>query len=183
MDTFNKGGGTPANLFQSPPVPAAKPGVGANPKFFIPTPVALGDEVAQKTGESTEEAVVANENPQTSTDELFPSPRTPTPTSTSMPSSSMVMQRFPSMDNIVQRRRVATGDGDNLLPPHSRRVASWSGSLSDSLSPSVRTAIKPLGEALGMSSPSYMPMPSERQPKLFSSNSHNLGYELHEVQL
>ncbi|CAL5398065.1 unnamed protein product [Camellia sinensis] len=55
VDTFNKGGGTPANLFQSPSLLAAKSRtgpVGPNAKFFIPTLVASGDETVQTTGEN-----------------------------------------------------------------------------------------------------------------------------------
>lgn len=100
-------------------------------------------------------------------------PAPPTP----MPSSSMIMQRLRSMDNIVQKMRVATGDGDHSLPPHTRRLVSWSGSLVDSLNPAKKD-IKHLGKALGMSRSPSSYMLSDRRSKQFSANSHNFGDEL-----
>ncbi|KAK9273755.1 hypothetical protein L1049_018565 [Liquidambar formosana] len=175
VDTFNKGGGAPANLFQSPSIPSAKPGGGSNPKFFVPTPAASGEETAQLTGESLQEGIVTNENPPASSKEYsFSSP----PTSTS---SSMTMQRFPSMDNIVHRRMGGMANDNSSLHPPSRRAASWSGSLNDANNPSKMAEIKPLGEALGMHSSSFMPSnpPSMR----FSTSGSSFGEDLHEVEL
>ncbi|KAL0326565.1 UNVERIFIED_CONTAM: protein transport protein SEC16B [Sesamum angustifolium] len=44
VDTFNKGGGNATNMFQSPSVPSIKLATEANPKFFVPTPVAIVDQ-------------------------------------------------------------------------------------------------------------------------------------------
>ncbi|CAL5398061.1 unnamed protein product [Camellia sinensis] len=132
VDTFNKGGGTPANLFQSPSLLAAKSGagpVGPNAKFFIPTLVASGDETVQKTGENLQEAVFTNESPSSFVENnSFPSPLTSTST-LSMPT----MQRIPSMDNIVSKRSGAIANSRSSLPPHSRRTTSWSGCFFDHL--------------------------------------------------
>ncbi|KAI8022695.1 hypothetical protein LOK49_LG03G02581 [Camellia lanceoleosa] len=132
VDTFNKGGGTPENLFQSPSLLAAKSGaglVGPDAKFFIPTRVASGDKTVQTTGENLQEAVFIENN-------SFPSP----PTSASTLASSMpTMQRIPSMDNIVSKRSGAIANSRSSLLPHSRRTASWSGSLSDTFNPPKMT--------------------------------------------
>lgn len=135
VDTFNKGGGTPSTSFQSPAIAAVKPKGGSTPNFFIPAPVASGEEIAQKPAESIQEAAVVNDSPPTHTEDSFSSQR--------MPTSSSSLQRFPSMDNIVQRR---TGPMD----PPSRRVASWSGNLSDASNPSSMKETKPPREALGL---------------------------------
>ncbi|XP_039063475.1 protein transport protein SEC16B homolog [Hibiscus syriacus] len=134
VDTFNKGGGSPVNLFQSP-VPSAKPVAGSSPKFFIPSTVTLGEEMVQNTGESIQEAITSNESPATSfKQDLSP----PAPPSTSM-------QRFPSMDNIVHKTIAAASD-DN-----SQRIASRSGSLSNASNHSTTwNAIKPPQETLGI---------------------------------
>ncbi|CAL5398066.1 unnamed protein product [Camellia sinensis] len=165
--TFNKDGGTPANLFQSPSLLAAKSGagpVGPNAKFFIPTPVALGDKTVQTTGENLQEAVFTNESPASSVENIsFPSPLTSESTSTS---SMPTMQRIPSMDTIVSKRSGAIANSRSSLPPHSRRTASWSGSFSDTFNPPKMTELKPLAEVLGMPPSLFMP-----------------GDELHEVEL
>lgn len=167
VDTFNNGGGTPVNLFQSPSLLAAKSGagpVGPNAKFFIPTPVASGDETVQTTGENLQEAVFTNESPSSSVENnSFPSPLTSASTSTS---SMPTMQRIPSMDNIVSKRSGAIANSRSSLPPHSRRTASWSGSFSDTFNPPKMTELKPLAEVLGMPPSLLMP-----------------GDELHEVEL
>ncbi|PRQ57499.1 putative COPII coat assembly protein, Sec16 [Rosa chinensis] len=171
VDTFNKGGATPGNLFQPPSLPAAKPGGGSNPKFFIPSPVTSYQETVQTTEGSTQESFVTSNNPPKSVD-TFSAPPTSTP-------SSMTMQRFPSMDNIVQKRAGELTNGSSFVPPESRRVASWSGSLSEASNPSVRSEIKPT--ALGMSPLSYMPSFSPSMQSERSSGS--LGDDLHEVEL
>ncbi|KAK4748537.1 hypothetical protein SAY87_015123 [Trapa incisa] len=72
VDTFNKGGGTPANLFQSPSVPAAKSATASSaPKFFIPAPVAAASTEQQQMesiAESTHEGPATNETAPTSSD-------------------------------------------------------------------------------------------------------------------
>uniref|UniRef100_A0A5B7BHJ8 Protein transport protein sec16 n=1 Tax=Davidia involucrata TaxID=16924 RepID=A0A5B7BHJ8_DAVIN len=172
VDTFNKGGGNPANLFQSPSITAAKPGGGSNAKFFVPTPVTSGDEAVQTSGESMQEAVVTNENPSTSIENVtFPS--TPTSTSTS---TSMTMHRFPSMDRIG-----VMANGKSSLAPHSRRTASWSGSFSDVSNPSKMAETRPLGEALGMLLSVH---PSNVSSSMqYSVNDSSFGDDLHEVEL
>ncbi|MBA0640147.1 hypothetical protein Goklo_023113 [Gossypium klotzschianum] len=148
VDTFNKGGGSPVSLFQSP-VPSAKPVAGSSPKFFIPSTVTPAEEIVQNTGESTQEAVMTNESPATSYQQVL-SPLSSTSTLALPPpppssSSSSSMQRFPSMDTIVHKSTVAASDGN------SRRIASWSGSLSNASSLSTtRKEIKPLEGTLSI---------------------------------
>ncbi|PQM37295.1 protein transport protein SEC16B homolog [Prunus yedoensis var. nudiflora] len=175
VDTFNKGGGTPGNLFQSPSLPSAKPGVGPNPKMFIPTAVTSYEKTVQTPGESVQEPLVTINNPPKSFQDVFPTPQTST-------SSSMTtMQRFPSMDNIVQKRAGEMANGSSFVPPESRRVASWSGSLNHASNPSMRNEIKPLGEALGRSPLSHM---HNGPPSLQSSKSGgSFGDDLQEVEL
>ncbi|KAE8671091.1 zinc finger protein ZAT4-like [Hibiscus syriacus] len=112
VDTFNKGGGSPVNLFQSP-APSAKPVAGSNPKFFVPSSVTSGEEMVQHSGESIQEANTGNESQATSFKQDLSLPPPP-------PSTNML--RFPSMDNIVHKSIAAASDGN------SRRIASWSGS-------------------------------------------------------
>ncbi|CAL5381423.1 unnamed protein product [Camellia sinensis] len=169
VDTFNKGGGTPSSIFQSPSLPSPKPSVGSNAKFFIPTTVTSGDGTVQ-TGENLQETIVNSENPSAAVANNSALPSSP------MSASSMAtMQRIPSMDNIT-RRTGAMVNCESSIPPHSRRTASWSGSFSDTSNPSKTTEIKPLGEALGMPPSLFMPGDS-------STNRGNIGDDLHEVQL
>lgn len=117
MDTFNKGGGTPANSFQSPtPSLPAMRAAAANPKFFIPTPVSQG-QVTQSS-QSTQQTFVSDHNSATSNGhDSFSTPQRLTPLST--------IQRHPSMDKgmaIMEKT-----NGPSL--PNSRRTLSWGGSL------------------------------------------------------
>nr|KYP67164.1 Protein transport protein Sec16B [Cajanus cajan] len=117
VDTFNQGGGTSANLFQSPSVASVKPALAANAKFFIPTPAPSSNEQTMEAiAESHQEVSATNEDPSTSaTNEWsYQSPKHVSPTP---------IQRFPSMDNIS--KQLAT-EGSNADCAHSRR-ASWSG--------------------------------------------------------
>lgn len=167
VDTFNKGGGSPSNLFPSPAIAAVKPRGGSNPNFFIPSPVSAVEQTVQNPRESILETTVSNDNPPLYKEDSFSSQRSST-------SSSMSLQRFPSVDNIVQKRTGPMANGNSLAPPPSRRVASWSGSLSD---PSMMTATKPLGgEALGVSPSLYRP--DDPLPNRNSSRD-----DLHEVEL
>ncbi|KAE8660436.1 putative C2H2-like zinc finger protein [Hibiscus syriacus] len=130
VDTFNKGGGSPVNFFQSP-VPSAKPMAGSSPKFFVPSMVTPAEDMVQNTGESIQEVVMSNESPATSYKQDLPPPTTTS------------MQRFPSMDAIVHKSVAAASDGN------SRRIASWSGSLSNGSNLSTTwNEIKPPQEAL-----------------------------------
>ncbi|XP_068306701.1 protein transport protein SEC16B homolog [Pyrus communis] len=175
VDTFNQGGGSPANLFQSPSVPSVKPPVAANAKFFIPTLASSNEQAMEAIAESVQEDGATNES--LSTSGMNDSFHAPLPSS----SSSNTMQRFPSMGNI-QSMGVATNANGSALP-HSRRTASWGGSSNDVLSPHMKTGeIKPLGEALG-TSPVAMFRPSE--PSLTRAPMHggSSGDDLHEVEL
>ncbi|CAN6566446.1 unnamed protein product [Malus baccata var. baccata] len=175
VDTFNKGGGTPANLFQSPSLPYAKPGGGPKPNIFVPAPVTSYEETVQTPGESTHEPTVTNNNPQKSFESAFSTSQTST-------LSSMTMQRFPSMDNIVQKRAGDMGNGNSYEPHESRRVASWSGSLNHASNPSMRNEIKPLGQSLGISPPSRIHSGAQ-PPMQFPSSGGSFGDDLQEVEL
>ncbi|OMO52484.1 hypothetical protein COLO4_37171 [Corchorus olitorius] len=163
VDTFNQGGGSQANLFQSPAVPSVKPAVAANAKFFIPTPAVTSEHTMEAIAETAQEENATNNNPTISnSNESFQSP---------IPISSMTMQRFPSMDNIARNGIVTNANGSSA---HSRRTASWSaGNFSDALSPPSKPEIRPLGEALGIPPSAYMPSPTNG----------SFGDELHEVEL
>ncbi|XP_022738983.1 protein transport protein SEC16B homolog isoform X2 [Durio zibethinus] len=163
VDTFNQGGGGQANLFQSPAVPSVKPAVAANAKFFIPTAASTTEQTMEAIAENAQEENTTSNNPTTSNaNESYQSPA---------PSSSMTMQRFPSMDNITRKGIMTNANG---FPPHSRRAASWSGSnFSNALSPPSEAEISSFGEALGMPPSLFMP----------GSMNGSFGDELHEVDL
>ncbi|XP_022757013.1 protein transport protein SEC16A homolog isoform X2 [Durio zibethinus] len=171
VDTFNKSGGSPVSLFQSPSVPSSKAVAGSSPKFFIPSPVTPTEEIVQNTKESMQEADLTNESPaisfkqdlSTLSSSSSISASASLSSSSSSSSSSATMQRFPSMDNIVRKREAAVSDGN------SRRTASWSGSLNDASNLSTTKEIKPLGEALGKPSSIYA--------------DPNSGEDLHEIKL
>ncbi|TQD84596.1 hypothetical protein C1H46_029853 [Malus baccata] len=175
VDTFNKGGRVPTNLFRSPSLPSAKSGGGPKPNIFVPAPVTSYEETVQTPGESIQEPLVTNNNPPKSFEGAFSTPQTST-------SSSMTMQRFPSMDNIVQKRAGDMGNGNSFAPPESRRAASWSGSLNHASNPSMRSEIKPLGRPLGMSPLSQMHNSPPSSMQLPSSGG-SLGDDLQEVEL
>ncbi|TQD82441.1 hypothetical protein C1H46_032002 [Malus baccata] len=175
VDTFNKGGGTPANLFQSPSLPYAKPGGGPKPNIFVPAPVTSYEETVQTPGESTHEPTVTTNNPPKSFESAFSTSQTST-------LSSMTMQRFPSMDNIVQKRAGDMGNGNSYEPHESRRVASWSGSLNHASNPSMRNEIKPLGQSLGISPPSRIHSGAQ-PPMQFPRSGGSFGDDLQEVEL
>lgn len=169
VDTFNKSAGTATNLFHSPSAPAAKPLGGSNPKFFIPAPVTSPGETVQTAGESFQEATINNSD--SSTFSTRDSSSSMTQTSISTPAMlGNPMQRFPSMDTIVSKAG-KMGTDNSPLPHHSRRTASWSGSLTDAQSPPMMKETKPLGEAPGV------------PPPLLPRNSGSFGDDLHEVQL
>ncbi|XP_023005249.1 protein transport protein SEC16B homolog isoform X1 [Cucurbita maxima] len=175
VDTFNQGNGSSANLFQSPPVPSIKPKVAANAKFFVPSPAMSAEPTEDTIQESSQEDTTTSEHPSTSTtNDSFS-----TPSSTTMP-----MQRFPSMGNMSNNGANRSGNGP--LVANSRRTASWSGAnFSDALSPPRKpTGLKPLGEALGIPPSSFMP--SEPPPSvhtLMNGGGGGMGDDLHEVEL
>ncbi|CAL0311659.1 unnamed protein product [Lupinus luteus] len=169
VDTFNQGGAKSENLFQPPSVPSVKP-VPAAAKFFIPAP--SNELKMEAIAESNQEDSAANEDPSTSAtnDWSYQSPKH---------SSSPAMQRFPSVDNISKQGAVT--DLSNFRSAQSRRTASWSDSFSDSFSPPRMGQMKPLGEALGMSSSTFMPNESSLMHTPIKRSS--FGEELHEVDL
>ncbi|XP_062074743.1 protein transport protein SEC16A homolog [Humulus lupulus] len=172
VDTFNQGGGRPANLFQSPSIPSVKPAVAANAKFFIPTP-ASGEQSMEAIAESVHEdvpTVGAHEEASTSTvnDAAF-----------QVPPPSASIQRFPSMGNIPSQRVMSNGNGS--LSSHSRRTASWSGSFNDSFTSPKGTEVKPLVAASGM--PPTMFSPSDPSLMRTQMNGGNFADELQEVEL
>ncbi|CAA2973136.1 Hypothetical predicted protein [Olea europaea subsp. europaea] len=169
VDTFNKGGGNPTNLFQSPSVPSAKPVSAANPKFFVPSSVPFVEQSVDTPANTMQDTSYTTENPSTPSD-LFSSPALP---------SSMAMQRFPSMGSISNTE---TSSGNGSFSAHSRRTASWSGSFDGSFSPPDKAEVKPLGEVLGMQHPSvFAPKDSSLvQPGM---NGPGFGDDLHEVEL
>ncbi|XP_023916411.2 protein transport protein SEC16B homolog [Quercus suber] len=171
VDTFNQGGGKPANLFQSPSVPSVKPPVAPNAKLFIPTPASLGEQTMEAIAENGQEETSTNVDRSTSiANDSFQSP---------IHSSSMTVQRFPSMDNIPYMGDLTKGNGNGSLPPHSRRTASWGGSHSTPFSPPKPAEIKPPGEALGMPPSSFMP----NEPSLMRMQNGGSFGDLHEVEL
>ncbi|KAG5539867.1 hypothetical protein RHGRI_020177 [Rhododendron griersonianum] len=168
VDTFNKGGGNPTNLFQSPSVPSVRPASGANPKFFVPSPVSSSEQTLDTT-DNVQETTATNESSSIpAANNAFHSP----PTSTTM-------QRFPSMDNILNNRTVTNGSVSLLS--HSRRTASWSGGLNNGYIPPQKTEVKPLGEVLGMQPSSYVP--SDPSLAHLPRNGGSFGDDLHEVEL
>ncbi|CAA2974896.1 Hypothetical predicted protein [Olea europaea subsp. europaea] len=170
VDTFNKGGGNPTNLFQSPSVPSTKPASGANPKFFMPTPVPFVEQSINTPANNMLDTTSTNESPSTSsTNDSFQSRALP---------SSMAMQKYASMDNI-SNTEMKSGNGS--FSANSRRTASWSGSFDGSFSSSNKAEVKPLGEVLGMYPSSIMPSNSSlAQPGI---NGPGYGDDLHEVEL
>ena len=171
VDTFNKGGGSPANLFQSPPVSSVKPTTGAaNMKFFIPAMAPSGEQTLDAT-ESIPEAAAADENPSTSTlnDSIKSQPLPPPSTTT--------MQRFPSMDSIQNNGMMTNGMRSASL--QTQRPASWSGNFGDAFSPNM-AEVKPLAKTSSMSPSSslmHLPLP------LPMNGGGSFGDDLHEVEL
>ncbi|KAI9401709.1 hypothetical protein POPTR_001G157800v4 [Populus trichocarpa] len=176
VDTFNQGGGKPANLFQSPSVPSVKPAVASNAKFFVPAPAPAPapslEYSMEAIAENIQEDSATTEKPSTFNmkENDYPQPSTS--------SSAMAMQRFPSMDNITRKGGMI--NGKDLVSSNSRRTASWSGSFSDSFSPPKVMESKSPGEALGMTPSSFMPS-DQSMTRMPSSSS--FGDELHEVEL
>lgn len=180
VDTFNKGGGsTQANSFQSPSpsVPAMKPAI-SNAKFFIPTPMAGGQQETNSI-QNTQESIVQDEVTTSTSDwnSAFSPPHTAPP--------SPAMHKHPSMESLARKSMVGTttnGINGGPPPPHSRRTLSWSGGLGDPLNPPSPGEARPLGEALGLPPSTYMPN-NPTPMSSFSSNFSTAGDDLQEVQL
>lgn len=112
VDTFNKGGGVPANTFSSSGI-SQKPGGGPTAKFFVPTPMSSpSNEVVRPTGEYMQESNFINWSPTTFTENGSPSPGSNL--------LSGALKRNPSMGNLKAK-----------LTPRSRRTVSWSGSFNE----------------------------------------------------
>ncbi|KAH0729822.1 hypothetical protein KY285_000823 [Solanum tuberosum] len=167
VDTFNKGGGNPTNLFQLPSVPSIKPATAGNAKFFVPAPMSPVEE----TGNSTSNEQETSSNSESdSVSAVNGSTHFPAPTSSAAP-----IQRFASMDNLSNKGAVASS-----LSANSRRTASWSGSFPDAFSPN-KSEIKPLGSRLSMPPSSFMP--SNVNSMHSSTNGGSLSDDLREVDL
>ncbi|GLT91072.1 hypothetical protein SLE2022_089810 [Rubroshorea leprosula] len=166
VDTFNKGGGNQANQFQSPALSSVRPAAAAmNAKFFIPAPTSTAEQTTEVIAESAHDVNASNGNPSTSIEnDSFQSPS---------PSTSMTMQRFPSMDTIDRKGSVKNNNA-NGLQSHPRRRGSWGGSFGGTQGHPNMAEMKPQGEAFGMP-PSFMPSPV--------NGSSNFGDDLHEVEL
>ncbi|PHT95984.1 hypothetical protein T459_03866 [Capsicum annuum] len=169
VDTFNKGGGTPTNLFQSPSVPSIKP-ANANAKFFVPTPMTPVEETGNGT---TNEQETSSNSESDSVPALNGSFHFPVPTSSDPP-----MQRFASMDNLSNKGAGTGSPSAGSRSVNSRRTASWSGSFPDACSSSE---VKPRGAGLSMSPLSFVP--SDANSMHSSTNGGSFSDDLHEVDL
>ncbi|KAK4729043.1 hypothetical protein R3W88_022031 [Solanum pinnatisectum] len=167
VDTFNKGGGNPTNLFQSPSAPSIKPATAGNANFFVPGPMSPVEETGNSTSNEQETSSTSESD---SVSAVNGSIHFPAPTSSTAP-----MQRFASMDNLSNKGAVASS-----LSANSRRTASWSGSFPDAFSPN-RSEIKPPGSRLSMPPSSFMP--SDVNSMHSSANGGSLSDDLHEVDL
>ncbi|KAK4761593.1 hypothetical protein SAY87_029477 [Trapa incisa] len=175
VDTFNKSGGTPANLFQPPSAPAVKPAATSGaPKFFIPSPVAASTE--QQQMESTDES--AQEKPATNETTLTSADSNPV-SSSSAYSEATTIHRFPSMGNIPRGGSMV--DAHSTVQPSSRRTVSWSGNFNDIYSPNKNAGMRPHGERLIM--PPLTLMPGGPPPIQTPTNGGGSLDELQEVEL
>lgn len=156
-------------MFQSPSV---KPALAANAKFFIPAPAPSSNEQTMEAiPENNHEDNLAHENPSTSY-------RNDWSYHSSNPASPMAArQRFPSMDNFSNQGPVV--NGSYSPSPHSRRTASWGGSVGESFSPTKMGEIRSLGEALGMPPSTYM---SDEISLMRSPMKSGSFGDLHEVE-
>ncbi|XP_065857872.1 protein transport protein SEC16B homolog [Euphorbia lathyris] len=172
VDTFNQGGGSSAKLFQSPSVPAVKPPVSVNAKFFVPSPPPASENSMETFAENVPESSGIAENPSTSAGNSFESP------------SKMNMQRFPSMGNISRNENGVNGNAPALsFSSPSRRTASWSGSFNSPLSPPRAMEPSPLGEPMRrVPSSSFMPVDPSMANMQMNRNT-SIGDDLQEVEL
>ncbi|KAG1359318.1 Protein transport protein sec16 [Cocos nucifera] len=177
VDTFNKGGGTMTNSFQSPSAPSLKPAAGA--KFFIPTTPAQSDEPKLETPTKSSQEAALHEEPSTSVlkEASFSSPSS---------SSSSTMQRFASMEYVTPGNKGSEAAFRSGNGPLSRtRAASWSGTFTDP-STSKMDEIKPIGDAPSAPSlfiPSNVSHTRSSSSSSIPLNGGSLGDDLHEVEL
>jgi len=115
--------------------------------------------------ESNHEDGLTNENPSTS----YQSPE-------GLPPSAR--QRFPSMDNIGFQDIMT--NGSNSQVPHSRRTASWGGTISEAFSHTEMGENNPAGE---MPPSTFVPNEFSSMHTPAMSGSGSFGEDLHEVQL
>ncbi|XAR54948.1 hypothetical protein NMG60_11030295 [Bertholletia excelsa] len=170
VDTFNKGVGNQTNLFQSPSLPAVKPTSSANPKFFVPTPIPSSEQIPNALTDPTQETATVPENSSIPSSDKSLNSLAPVPLAS--------MQRFPSMDSISNKgTMVAKGS----LSSHSRRTASWSGSLNDPNRPPQTGEVKTLAEVFSI--PSSSSMNSEHPLGQRPTNVGSSTEDLHEVEL
>ncbi|CAH2046044.1 unnamed protein product [Thlaspi arvense] len=149
VDTFNQGRGNAQTMFQSPSLTSPKPPIPAKAKFFVPAAPATssnGQVMEPAAAETRQEENVADESVASS----------------GAPPQMMMMQRFPSMDNIKRNGLGISLNGDHP-PPASRRTASWSGNFNTSFTPPTS--------------------PSTFNPIPLNSSGSSLGEELQEVEL
>lgn len=171
VDTFNKGGGSPANLFPKLSVSPIKPSAAANAKFFVPAPP-QSSSTEQLSGTNTEDQEVTSEHKQTP----FLSSEDPFQKLSPLPSTNM--PRFPSVDNIPNNKITTMENVNGSLTSLSRRTASWSGGHSNTSSPPV--AFSP--QSLRMSPLSSAGSNFSPATPLQATNS-SLESDLHEVEL
>ncbi|KAL2233005.1 protein transport protein SEC16B homolog [Sesamum indicum] len=166
VDTFNKGGGNATNLFQPPSAPSVKPTTGANPKFFVPTPVHIVDHPVEASANDMHDTSTHENHASSTLSDSFHSPTH---------QCSATMQRFASMADISNQGMSNNGSSSS----HSRRTASWSGISNNSFSDPNSADIKPLGEVLGMLPSPIMPS----DPSVARSSMSGGGDDPHEVKL
>ncbi|XP_055819680.1 protein transport protein SEC16B homolog [Solanum dulcamara] len=172
VDTFNKGGGNPTNLFQSPSVPSIKPATAGNAKFFVPTLMSPVEETGNSTSNEQETSSNSENDSVAAVNGSF---HFPAPTSSAPP-----MQRFASMDNLSNNGAGTFSPSAGSLLANSRRTASWSGSFPDAYSPN-KSEIKSPGSRLSMPPSSFMP--SDANSMHSSTNGGSFSDDLHEVDL
>ncbi|GAB2252447.1 hypothetical protein Droror1_Dr00005294 [Drosera rotundifolia] len=169
VDTFNKGGGSPSNLFQTPSAPSMKPTNASAAKFFIPSAASLNEQSPEATTGITQEATGRAEVPSIPMIEQ---------SQKLQPSSLATIPRFSSFDSIPNVETKI--NGQDTVSSLSRRTSSWNGIHGDTFSPSEMGKFRHPGESLGMS-----PLPSI--PGNSSSDhlhmNRGLGDDLQEVEL
>ncbi|XP_076881388.1 protein transport protein SEC16B homolog [Bidens hawaiensis] len=137
VDTFNKGGGNPTNLFQPPSVPTIKPKMGptTNPNFFVPTTALAPEQPAANSVPDSQTQLVSSRTSQ----------------------SAMGLQKFASMDDMSKGGGLSSSTSTSSFSyDHmSRRTSSWSGGLNQDLSASgTSSEQKAVG---GMNEHMFMP--------------------------
>ncbi|GMH21662.1 hypothetical protein Nepgr_023504 [Nepenthes gracilis] len=173
VDTFNKGGAIPGNLFQSLSAPPAAKAAGGSAKFFIPAPLPSQDYTSQ-AADTTQETVAGGEN-------LIVAGKGNSSSPPQLPTSApIIMQRNPSMDNMVNGRRSMISNGDGSIPPRSRRTASWS----EGISLGVSADFANVAEMKSFEAALHFPMPTaEHSATQLLENNITGRDDLQEVEL